>query len=272
MKKETATPDTVPVNLSFTGRSEKGCVIHDGIEFKQVSYKFMFEVPFFRCSHFINYRHIGPSEWTKFKANLQEAFTTDLLGCAKSMLLFITLPESMKQDSTTLQGTNESFSIDQELKKRFGEAFFFHTSFTSSQFCEAHIMLCDNAPTENDYLPEYHLGMGEPWDFFEICRLCQSPCQILHYCIQCPKNEISRLKEQAHNSIDDSYLSNPSIRTIIQLGLPYSVTEDELRIILESLGPFNSQRTFGIGASITEEMIEANIYLILNPFKNKISN
>lgn len=47
MKKENATLDTVPVNLSFTGRSEEGCVIHDGIEFKQVSYKFMFEVPFF---------------------------------------------------------------------------------------------------------------------------------------------------------------------------------------------------------------------------------
>lgn len=62
MKKEDTTIDTVHINLSFTERSKKGCVIHDGIEFKQVSYKFMFEIPFFRCSRFINYFHIEPSD------------------------------------------------------------------------------------------------------------------------------------------------------------------------------------------------------------------
>ncbi len=273
MKKEESHINSESFNFSLTEEPQENYVIYDGIEFKQTSYKFMFEVPFFRCSRSINYFQIKSSDWTKFKANMQEMFTTDFLGCAKSLLLFITLPESIKQDSTILQKTNANFSIDQELKKRFGEAFFFTTSFISSQFCEAHIMLCDNAPTENDYIPEYHMGMGEPWDFFEICRLCQSPCPILHFCIQCPKNEINKLKEQAHNTINDSYLSNPSILTIIQLGLPSSaLTEDELTIILESLGPFNSQRTFGIGASIIEDMIEANIYLILNPSRNKIFN
>lgn len=273
MKKEDSHINSELFNFSLTEESQENYVIYDGIEFKQTSYKFMFEVPFFRCSHSINYFQIKSLDWTKFKTSMQEAFTTDFLGCAKSMLLFIRLPKSIKQDSTTLQETNEIFSIDKELKKRFGKTFFFTTSFTSDPLYEAHIMLCDNAPSEKDYIPEYHMGMGEPRDFFEICRLCQSPCQILHFCIQCPKNEISKLKEQAHNSINDSYLSNPSIFTIIQLALPDSgLTEDELTIILESLGPFNSQRTFGIGASIIEDMIEANIYLILNPSKNKIFN
>lgn len=157
----------------------------------------MFEVPFFRCSHSINYFHIEPLDWRKFKVNLQEVFTDDFLGCAHSMLLFIILPESIKQNSTaTPQETNKIFSIDKELKKRFGEAFFFHTSFTSSWFCEAFIMLCDKAPKRDDYLPEYHRGTGEPWDFFEICHHCQSPCRILHFCIQCPKNEMDKLPTQ----------------------------------------------------------------------------
>lgn len=275
MKKEDSISDSSPIYLSIEEKYQEDFIIYDGIEFKRTPYKFMFEVPFFRCSHSINYFHISSSNWTEFKTGLQELFSTDFLRCAKSFLLFIILPEKIKQGSTTiLQQTNEIFSIDKELKKRFGKAFFFTTSFTSGQLCKAHIMLCDNAPTENDFIPEYHRGIGEPWDFLEICHHCPSPCQILHFCIQCPKNEIDKWDSQVHNTINESHLANPSILTIIQLGLPYSgITANERTIIQKSFEIFDPKiLNLGIGASITANMIEANIYLIFNPSKDIIPN
>lgn len=270
--KKTSSTDNDTFVFSSSNTQQEEFIVYDNVEFKIAPYIFMFEVPFLRCSKSINYAKISSPNWDDFKTKLKEIFSTDMLEDAKSVLLFIQLPQDIQNYEVKQLKESEIFSIEQTLSARFGKAFFFTTSFP--KYCnptfEARIMLCDNAPTVNDYIPEYHRSHGEPYDFLEISYNCDTPCQIIHSRFTCPRNELNKekLSQLICNATSQSCQANSSTCKIVQLGLSESLSMEEFSIIMESFRSSHSiEFQVGIGALIKEDIIEANIYLLDNPSK-----
>lgn len=262
--------DNEGITFSFPDASQETFIVYDNIEFKTAPYTFMFEVPFLRCSKSINYIKISSHNWGEFKTKLKDTFSTNMLKYAKAVLLMIMLPQNIEHNRTKNTEESKVFSIEQTLKTRFGKAFFFTTSlsgYCNSTF-EARIMLCDNAPTSEDYIPEYHRSRGEPYDFLEISNNCDTPCQILHSRIICPQKELNKekLSQLICKAINQSCQENSSTCKIVQLGLPENLSIEDFSTITDSFGSFYPiEFKIGIGALIKKDFIEVNIYLLDNP-------